>query len=148
MALSADVGRRFRDIFDPFEDFFRTMPPTTGGVMMMRPGASPSARMEVIDKSDYYEVNVELPGIPKENIKVHVDGNRLFVQANKSEERHGDDDRLYLCERFFGTIHRTIEMPSSVDPGEVRATFENGMLRVLVGKRESDLGGGKLVPIQ
>ncbi len=105
-----------------------------------------SARMDVVDKSDHYVIFVELPGVSKDDIQVHIDGGRLFIQAKKNEEALEENDRMYLSERSYGRIRRTIEMPGSVDAAKIEATCDNGVLKVLVGKQKSACSG-KSVPI-
>ncbi|PJF18670.1 Heat shock protein Hsp20 [Paramicrosporidium saccamoebae] len=118
------------------------MPPTnTRGLM--------TSRMDILDRPDHYKVSVELPGVSRDDIRVHLDGNRLYLEAHKSEEHTGEGERVYLSERSYGAIRRTVEMPGSVDPTKVKAEFDNGLLKVYVGKKES-LGElqGQMIPIQ
>lgn len=155
MALTTDVGRRFREVFEPFEDVFHTsvLSPLTSPLAAAampfsgRNSWMTAARMDVIDKSNHYLVYVELPGVSKDDIQVHIDGGRLFIQAKKNEEALEENDRMYLSERSYGRIRRTIEMPGSVDPSKIEASCDNGVLKVLVGKQKSAYSG-KIVPVQ
>jgi HSP20 family protein len=135
-------SRRFGGMLDPFEEMFRSVVPRGA----TQATALPTARMDVIDKADHYEVLMEMPGIRKEDIQVHMDGNRLYIQASKQEEVREETDRVYWTERSFGSIRRTVEMPGTVDPSKIFATSENGLLKIQIGKKEAE--SGKMVPIQ
>lgn len=146
MALTTTRG--FRDIFDPFEEMFRTfLPFSTSASLANRPSSIPPSRMDIIDKRDHYEVSVELPGVNKEDIQVHIDGGRLFLQASKSEEHREDNDRMYFSERSYGAIRRTVEMPGPVDSQNIQARFDNGVLKILIGKRDTAIQG-QIIPVQ
>ena len=142
MALTTRFGQRFRDMIDPFEDIFRTSLDTP----MLR-AAPEIARINVIEKADHYLVNCEIPGVNKQDIQVHLENNRLFIQANKSEEKTEENDRMHWQERSFGVYRRTLELPGSCNQTNVQAHYENGVLSVMVGKASSEKSG-TLVPIQ
>lgn len=132
------LSRRFRDFFDPLEDMFlQSLTPfpssTTGG----RPGntLTSASHMEIIDKPDHYQVNIELPGCRRQDISVEMEGNRLFVNASKQEEHRAEGDRTYWSERVYGSVRRTVELPSGIDPSKMMAKYEEGVLKVMLGKR-------------
>lgn len=110
-------------------------------------GRAAFARMDIADKKDHYEVQVELPGVRKEDISVHIDGNRLYVQASKEEARQEERGRVFLNERHFGSIRRSVEMPSTVDSEKVKANIEHGVLNIWIGKK-ADTEPGRQVPIE
>jgi HSP20 family protein len=139
-------GRRFRDIFDPLEDLFRTPFTSIFPSQLIGSGVTPTSRMDILERRDHYEVTAELPGVRKEDVHVNLDGNRLFLQAEKREEQREESERMYFSERTYGSIRRTVEMPGGVDPNKVKAQFENGVLKVWIGKRET--AEGQIVPIQ
>lgn len=138
-------SRRFRDYYDPFEEFFNTaistiLPTTTLSApppSHLRPYTlSAACHMDIIERPDHYQVNMELPGVRKEDIRVDFEGNRLYVQASKREEHKEETDKTFWTERQYGTVKRTVELPS-IDPAKVLAKYEDGILKVMVGKSES-----------
>lgn len=130
--------RRFRDFFDPFEEtFFQSIAPFTSGTSTGRQANALTAasHMEIIDKPDHYQVNIELPGCRRQDISVEMEGNRLYVNASKQEEHRGEGERTYWSERVYGAVRRTVELPSGIDPSKMMAKYEEGVLKVMLGKR-------------
>lgn len=141
MALTSPITRRFRDFYDPFDEIFQSLSTFPAASTALRsalpaPSLTTASHMDIIDKHDHFQVNIEMPGVRKEDIHVELDGNRLFVNATKTEERREEGERTYWSERVYGSVRRTVELPGSVDPNKLLAKYENGVLRVMVGKRE------------
>lgn len=156
MSLTTDINRRFRDMFDPLEDYLRLSPlaPTvTSTSQLLNPPSSslfpsalsaaaaatfrPTARMDVCERGDSLIVSMELPGIRKEDIKINFDSNnRLYVQASKKEEVIEDNDRYYLNERNFGVIRRSLELPTNCNPDRIDANLRDGVLSITIAKRD------------
>lgn len=145
-------SRRGGDFFDPWDELFSSVFsfPTTrlrNTVPAATTGLSTASHMDIIEKPDHYQVNVELPGVRKEDIHVELDGNRLFVTATKTEEKREETERTYWSERVYGTIRRTVEMPGGVDSNKLLARYESGVLAVMIGKREEGTSK-QMVPVQ
>jgi HSP20 family protein len=125
----------FGSLFDEFfTDFF-----SRGGVPALRSGELPSAvraRMDVIDKNDRFEILVDLPGVKKEDIQVSIEGSRVAITAeSKSEKEAKDGDRVLHSERFASSYARTFELPAEVTEQGAEASFDNGVLKLVLPKR-------------
>jgi HSP20 family protein len=96
------------------------------------------ARMDVIDKSEKFEVKVDLPGVKKEDIDVSVEGNRVSISAKTKEEREvKEGDRVLHSERSYTSYARTFELPAPVSDAGAEAAYENGVLTLSLPKRAS-----------
>lgn len=96
-------------------------------------------RLDLIESPQSYKIHVDLPGVRKEDIKVHVEGDLLTIEAERKEqvERSGEGNEQYhYSERRFGTYKRQVSLPSTADTSKVEAKFENGVLEVELGKTE------------
>ena len=90
---------------------------------------------------DAYTVVVDLPGLTKDDINVTVEdrtlslsGERVFVDtAEQGEENGRSFDRI---ERAYGKFSRTFYLPSNVDPTQVSASFQDGVLTIEIAKLE------------
>ena len=94
-----------------------------------------SARLDMLEKPDAFVVNIELPGVKKEDVQVHVENNMLSVTAERKEEKKEDKDRYHYAERRYGSIKRMVMLPEQADSDKVHASFENGVLSLNFSKK-------------
>lgn len=135
-----------RDPLAIFEDVF--------GDMFTRPRLALSdmplagrARMDIVEKSEAFDVKVDLPGVAKEDIKVDIQGNRVSIAAQaKSEKEQKEGDRVLYSERYAASYARSFELPQDVDEAHAEAVYENGVLRLLLPKKA--VGGSKRLAIR
>ena len=93
-------------------------------------------RLDVTERSNAYQVQAELPGIPKEDIKVTVDNNVLTIEAERKSEKREDNDRVHIVERSYGKFQRSVRLPENCDAENPKANFNNGVLSLEFAKRE------------
>lgn len=96
---------------------------------------SPSC--EVTEDDHNYLLKFDLPGVPKDQVKIELNDNQLTVSATRSEEKKKDTKATHLSEICYGSYTRTFSLPSAVDDKKVDARFENGVLSVTVPKTEA-----------
>lgn len=124
---------------DVFNDFFQRagMAPPRGG-----DGATVArARMDVLDKGEKFEIKLDLPGVSKDEINVSIEGARVEVQTESRKQRETKDgERLLHSERTFTSYARSFELPAEVAEDGAEATFENGVLTLLLPKRAAVVG--------
>jgi HSP20 family protein len=96
-----------------------------------------SPRADISETKDSFLVTAELPGVPKENIKIDIADDVLTIKGEKKSEHESKDEsgRMYRRERSFGSFTRRFALPENVDPKAVKANFENGVLKVNVPKK-------------
>ena len=116
------------DIDRLFDDFFGF----DAGEELNKGEVSPKVSIE--DKENEYVVCFELPGIPKNDVKVTFQNEKLYVTGEKKAE--SDSAKYFKNERKFGTIGRAIKFPSKIISDSIDATFENGLLRITLQKQE------------
>ena len=103
---------------------------------------------DVKEYEDRYELDLELPGYKKEEVKVELEDGYLKISAEHSEETEKkDDDGKYLRkERHCGKLQRNFYVGNGVQKSGVKATFENGVLALNVTK-ENDVNKKELIDI-
>ncbi len=84
---------------------------------------------------DYYEINVELPGVKTEDVDVSVEDNSLTVRGEKRYEREETGRTYFFSEREYGAFQRTFRLPPDADGEKIDAEFSDGILRLRVAKR-------------
>jgi HSP20 family protein len=125
-----DMFRHFsRDLFD-----LDPLPAITGeqenGPVSVWANPMQSMKMDVIERDDHFAVHVDLPGVPKEEVKISLEGNMMTIAAERSEERNEERENYHLKERKFGKMSRSIQLPKDVDLDHADAKFNNGELEI------------------
>ena len=118
---------------DFFEDFARPMRTasrynTTTGIM----------RTDVEESDTSYELDIDLPGYKKENVKAELENGYLTINAETSQNNdQKDEDGKYIRrERYYGTCSRRFYVGEEVNQEDIKAKFEDGILKVSVPKKE------------
>lgn len=99
--------------------------------------------LDVLEIEDAYVVEAALPGFKPEEIEVSALGDMLTIRARHEEPKHDEEkpgkDGVYLRrERSTGEYVRVIELPMTVDPTKVTATYERGLLKLRIAKTERE----------
>ncbi|MCL5031389.1 MAG: Hsp20/alpha crystallin family protein [Bacteroidetes bacterium] len=92
-------------------------------------------------KVDYYKdndniyIDLEIPGIKKEDIKVSFKENILTVSGDKKDQaKNIKANELVKSERSFGAFSRSFQFTEEIDPDSINASFEDGVLKINVKK--------------
>lgn len=131
--------------FDPFGEFEqvtermqRLLDRTFGGVWAARPsllergGFSPVADIE--EQDDAYVVEVELPGVRRDDVAIELVGNELAITGEVKEEQRQGVVRRRM--RRYGRFDYRVTLPDQVNAETVDASLEDGLLTVRVPKAE------------
>jgi HSP20 family protein len=130
---------RFRAIFPDLADWLEG--PWTGPPPFM---AAHTFRVEEVAQDNFYVIRAELPGLdPDEDIEVTVDGRNLTIQAERRQEDSGPS----RSEFRYGSLTRLVRLPARVDPKDITARYERGVLEVSVPVRDVKPEGIR-VPIE
>ncbi len=119
-----------RDEFDRiFKEYF------------MRPEKIDEEWFPMLDMKEDAEsivVNIEVPGVKKDDIKVTLRGNQLIVTGERKFEKEKKDETYHRIERSYGKFQRVITIPVEVDQSKIKATYENGILSITLPKTEKE----------
>ena len=86
-------------------------------------------RVDIKDADDHYEITAELPGIPKENIHVHVNEGILTLEAeNSQEDKEEKEGKIIRQERRYGKFMRSFNLGADVQESDIKASFKDGVL--------------------
>jgi HSP20 family molecular chaperone IbpA len=121
-------------LFDDFFDGF-TKPvananryATQGNVM----------RTDVKERDDSYELDIDLPGLKKEDVKAELKDGYLTVNAThgSQDEKKNEDGRYIRRERYYGTASRSFYVGNEIKQEDIKAKFEDGILKLVVPKKQ------------
>jgi len=87
-----------------------------------------------------YTIEVDLPGVKKEDIELSIKGNYLNVSAVRKRNKEVKEEDYYLRESFYGKIARTFLLPNDLDTEHIDATYEDGRLTIALHKTEAAKG--------
>lgn len=96
-------------------------------------------RTDVKEDQNGYELYIELPGYRKEDVQARLKDGNLVISASRENEKEEKDaeGRFIRRERFSGKCSRCFYVGDSVKEEDIRARFEDGMLKVFVPKKEN-----------
>lgn len=105
-------------------------------------GAGPSGRgsfppMNAFRKGDDYVLVAELPGVDRADLDIQVKGNTIRLAGTKAP-KYPDKAGLHRRERLFGRFDRAVALPIEIDAEKVQATYQDGMLALLLPRAERD----------
>ena len=105
-------------------------------------------RVDLSEKDNAYHVKADIPGVKKEDINVHIDGNVVQIDAeiNHEKETKGNDGKLLCSERHWGSISRTFSLAHDIDDTKVQAKYADGVLTLELPKKNS--AASKKVTVQ
>jgi HSP20 family protein len=93
--------------------------------------------MDVSEREKEYVIRANMPGIKKENIKISVhNNNELTIEGKQEEEKSEKNETVFRYERYKGNYRRAINLPDVCDIEKVAAKLEDGVLTLVIPKRE------------
>ena len=127
------------DLFDSFfEDFARPARPEKRREFRL-PEPGMLMKTDVREDEDKFELDVELPGFSKEDVKAQLKDGVLTISAETKSEKEDKDEKgkFIRRERFTGSCSRSFYVGELVKEEDIRARFENGILKLSVPKKEA-----------
>lgn len=91
-------------------------------------------RSDAATVDDYYEINMELPGVSADNVDVSLDENMLMIKGEKHLTREMAGRSYFFSEREYGTFQRSFRLPTDTQADKITADFKDGVLTVKVPK--------------
>ncbi len=85
------------------------------------------------DDKAYY-VEVDLPGVKKEDVDINVEDNVLTVTGERKQEEETKDKEYYRLESRYGKFSRSFTLPQKVDVNKISAKSEDGVLEIVIPK--------------
>lgn len=85
-----------------------------------------------------YHVDVDLPGVKKEDIKVDINKGVLTISGERKVKEEIKEEDYYKVETYFGKFSRSFTLPDNADIENIEASSENGVLEVIIPKLKED----------
>jgi HSP20 family protein len=129
-----DLWTDFDQLFDQFRTSFDDIfwsPRTSLANMGQR---TPPA--DIADLGDKYEMQVEMPGIPKDDINIEVTPNSIKISADHEETEEDKDKNWLKRERSSVKYYRSLEFPEEIKTEKIDAELKDGILKISMPKVE------------
>ena len=128
-----------RDLFAELERLQRQMQQSfeLSSIRGLARGAYPALNVAATPQSA--EVYAFAPGLDPKSIEVQIERGVLSISGERAESLPREDERasVHVNERFAGRFHRVITLTDDLDPGEVRATYRDGVLHVSIARQKA-----------
>jgi HSP20 family protein len=92
--------------------------------------------LDISERKDAYLVTVELPGVEAEDLEITMEDGLLTIQGERHFAHDSSEQQFHRVERRYGAFRRSITLPAQVLAEQIEASFDNGVLQILVPKME------------
>lgn len=126
--LTRDFWRQFDDMFQSFAD----------GETLNRELSSFAPALDIEERAKEYVMKFDLPGIDRDQIKVEVKDNTLFVSGERRREEKSEGEYVRY-ERSYGRFERALTLPRNVESDKIDAKYTDGVLELRIPKTASSV---------
>jgi len=100
-----------------------------------------SPQIEVVQRDNKLAIRADLPGMRQEDLQIRLDDDSLVISGERRDERDDQRGDVTYSERVYGQFTRVIPLPVGVQPDQITASFEHGVLEIEVPlPRQSERG--------
>ncbi|HEX7316159.1 MAG TPA: Hsp20/alpha crystallin family protein [Pyrinomonadaceae bacterium] len=92
--------------------------------------------VDIFENKDEIVLEAELPGMNREDFELTIENNVLTLRGERRFEKKDEADNYHRVERAYGSFTRSFTLPQSVTAENAAAEYKNGVLRVVLRKRE------------
>ncbi|MBN2231892.1 MAG: Hsp20/alpha crystallin family protein [Deltaproteobacteria bacterium] len=92
--------------------------------------------VDVYEDGQQIVIKAELPEVEEKDIQVDLENNTLTLKGERKLEKEEKRDNYHRVERFYGSFQRSFDLPGTVDQAGIKATYDKGVLKVTMPKRE------------
>lgn len=124
VSLQSDVNRLFNTFFE-----------SAGNQGAGRSGWTPA--MDLVELDDHYVLTADLPGMTESDINVEVEDRTLVISGERTIEHDRSGENFYRLERATGEFNRSLTLPEGIDPEQIVARFDKGVLELSIPKPET-----------
>jgi len=92
--------------------------------------------LDISERKDAYLVTVELSGVEAEDLEITLEDGLLTIQGERHFAHDSSEQQFHRVERRYGAFRRSITLPAQVQAEQIEASFDNGVLQIVVPKME------------
>jgi HSP20 family protein len=127
--MRRDMERLFEEVFEPSRRRRHWWPkPPEGGIVV--------PNIDMYDRKTEIVVKAELPGVERDKIDLTITRDAITIKGEIRREEETKEEDYYSREISYGNFTRSLTLPSEVESEKAKATFRNGILEVVLPKKE------------
>ncbi|MDP1623673.1 MAG: Hsp20/alpha crystallin family protein [Bacteroidales bacterium] len=102
----------------------------------------------IIENNDSFHLEIAAPGMVKDDFKINLENNILTISAEVDDQKREDGKNYSRKEFYYGSFSRSFTLPKTIDLDNIRADYENGILKIALPKKdEAKVETKKEIPI-
>jgi Molecular chaperone (small heat shock protein) len=122
--------------FEPFDSMDKVFDDMQSA-MTTRSGGNIIPPVDMYETAEAVVVETPMPGVNPDELEIAIDNGVLTIKGTSERKTEVDDKNYYRKEVRTGSIFRQVALPARVQEGEAQASFENGILKILLPKAEA-----------
>lgn len=126
--------RSFQDELAQMLDLTRKGRPAAGEERGLLADFPAMPALDVAETETALEVTIDVPGVAEDDLDITVQGDVLVIKGEKSADRDDKQKDFHIVERSYGSFRRQVPLGFVPEAGAVSATFDNGVLKLVIGK--------------
>jgi len=95
-----------------------------------------SPPVDIFERGNEIVLKVDLPEVSQNEVEIRVEENMLIIQGERRFIKDTPDENYIQIERPYGTFHRTFNIPRTIDQEGIKASFKDGVLRVVLPRKQ------------
>ena len=125
-------------IFDELESIQSDMNRLLSGAEAPRRARAAYPPLNVWSTADGLVLDAEMPGVDPQDVEISVVGDELSLRGKVNAQEPAEGETVLRRERPAGEFQRTLQLPFRANAGAVKATFKNGILRIVLPRSEEE----------
>ena len=94
-----------------------------------------SPPVDILERGSEVVLKVDLPEVSQEEIDIRVEGSTLIIQGERRLIKDAPEENYIQIERPYGTFRRTFNIPRTIEQEEIKASYKDGVLRVVLPRK-------------
>jgi HSP20 family protein len=130
------IARDFDEVFDRFFNAPLAFPAVSFEPIRKAMEGTWMPAIDLTETEKEFILRAEVPGVPRENLDVHLEGEILTLTGHREQKTTEKDENMLWEEREAGKFVRTLRLPKAVEANKVEAVYTEGILTVRLPKTE------------
>jgi HSP20 family protein len=95
-----------------------------------------SPPVDILERGDEVVLKVDLPGVSQNEIDIRVEEGALTIQGERKFVKESSEENYVQIERPYGTFRRTFSIPGTIDQESIKASYKDGVLRIILPRKQ------------
>ncbi|GIU74482.1 MAG: heat-shock protein Hsp20 [Bryobacteraceae bacterium] len=92
--------------------------------------------VDIAENENEIVLTADIPGVKMEDIELKIENGTLTISGSREFKKEEKEGGYHRIERSYGSFHRAFTLPDTVDTDKIEATYEDGVLKVVLPKKE------------